>query len=115
MPCPLPKDKYKNDPNHYQKLKEVIQKASKEKFWQAGTNPHDSFDTDSCYGSWDERLPLTLADIIIAIRDKFGSRVKQEFKDTVINLLMGYSLHDDSLDLQSDETKLFLYNLLVKE
>lgn len=60
--------------------------------------------------------PIRLADVLLALSEKFPGELIPKFEDYSTTLFMGYwNLKDDNLDNQSFETKQFLINLLVHD
>ena len=90
------------------KLKQVIQKANPKKIWEF---PHIGEKT---------RQPIRLADVLMALKKKAilidSGGIFYEMNDDVqLEKAIGYwSFKDNNLDNQSEATKQFLIDILVK-
>ena len=95
---------------NYDKLKRVIQEANPKKIWEF---PHIGEKT---------RQPIRLADVLMAMNKNKSSEetthlisIWGRIMDTHFNTKGYWDLKDNNLDNQSEETKQFLINLLVKQ
>lgn len=86
---------------NYEKLKQVIQAANPGRDWRV---------------FWSDDVTIRLADVLLAMVNKFYGDNIPKYEDYASQLCMGYwNLKDDNLDNQSEECKKFLIKLLCKE
>ncbi len=97
---------------NYKKLKQIIQEANPNKVWKVFNGK--TLETK-------DRYPIRLADVLLSMREEHR---KQNKKNTIINrykvafmilkIINYWNLKDDNLDNQSQETKQFLIDILIK-
>lgn len=108
---------------NYNQLREIIQKANNdicetEPCWKCGSNgmiDEVSVCTD-CQGEGHFNIcrEIRLADVMIAMRDKFTTRISKEFKEVAIKLLMLWAFREN-LENQNRKCKQFLIDLLIEK
>lgn len=99
---------------NYKALKEVIQKANPD-FEMAREVPCHCHGDPRCINA--PKRPIRLADVLLAYKDQAPNALRMA-KGATINtditeIVYNWNLTDDNLDNQSEETKSFLYELLV--
>lgn len=94
----------------------IIYRETKKNFWVKETNARGSIyqfpkplKISIILGR-----PIRLADVLLTIKKRSSKIMQIYVSDQEVATVSRWNLSDDNLDNQSDETKMFLYQLLVK-